>query len=125
MAKPPLTVVSPASTGPAPPRKLGKPGRALWDHVQAEYAIADIGGVEMLMQVCAAQDRVETLAEQITRDGEVIYSRGAPKAHPALREELSLRAFIVRTLQKLGLSFEPVRPPGRPTSPPWVKGYDD
>jgi hypothetical protein len=32
-----------------------------------------------------------------------------PKAHPALRDELALRAFITRTLQRLGLDVEPVR----------------
>lgn len=124
MAKPPLKVVSPAGTGPAPPRKLGEPGRALWDAIQADYAIADVGGVEMLMQICAAQDRVEALAERITRDGETVYVRSLPKSHPALREELSLRAFICRNLQRLGLNFEPVKAPGRPTSPPWITHVD-
>lgn len=37
------------------------------------------------------------------------------KAHPAIREELACRGFVVRTLQKLGLNCEPVRSgPGRP-----------
>jgi hypothetical protein len=34
----------------APPRKLGKPGQALWDRVQSAYHIEDAGGVELLAQ---------------------------------------------------------------------------
>jgi hypothetical protein len=68
----------------------------------AEYAISDRGGIELLAQACATVDRVETLREAIDRDGEVVVVRGVPKAHPALRDELAGRAFIVRTLERLG-----------------------
>jgi hypothetical protein len=36
--------------GAEPPRPLGRYGRALWDRVQAEFAITDIDGIELLMQ---------------------------------------------------------------------------
>ena len=79
-----------------------------------EYRITDRGGIELLAQTCAAVDRVETLREAIDRDGEVVHTRTGPKAHPALRDELAGRAFIVRTLERLGLNVETVKQPGRP-----------
>jgi hypothetical protein len=113
--EPPFTVVDPTSTGISPPRKLRKHGLSLWNAVMAEYAIQDRGGIELLAQICAAQDRVEALAEAIDRDGETIHSRNGPKAHPALRDELAGRAFIVRTLERLGLNVETIKPVGRPS----------
>jgi hypothetical protein len=56
------------------------------------------------------------LHEQIDRDGEVVRHRGGVKEHPALKIELAARSFVVRTLQRLGLNYEPVRAKaGRPT----------
>jgi len=83
--------------------------------VQAEYQVTDRGGIELLAQVCAAEDRVEALREQIDADGEVVRTRNGPRAHPALRDEIALRAFIVRTIEKLGLNVETLKPgPGHP-----------
>src|SRR5262245_2946150 len=45
----------------APPRKLGKHGRQLWDRVQAEFGITDIGGIELLTLCCQSLDRAESL----------------------------------------------------------------
>ena len=118
--KPPLTLVPSTSSRNAPPRKLGAPGRELWDSITSEFDISDSGGIAVLMQACLAQDRVVQLADQIAIDGCVVYTKTGPKAHPALRDELAGRAFIVRTLQKLGVNIEAVRPQGRPPgwSPP-------
>jgi len=121
--KPPLTVIDPASTGVAPPRKLGQHGLSLWNSVQNAYRIDDVGGIELLAQACAAADRVEALAERISADGEVIAGPAGPKAHPALRDELAGRAFVVRTLERLGLNVETIKPLGRP-SKGW-RGPDD
>ena len=41
----------------------------------------------------------EALRAAIDRDGEVVQTRTGPRAHPGLRDELSNRAFIVRTLE--------------------------
>ena len=99
-----------ASTGTQPPRKIGANGRKLWDQVMREYAIEDAGGIEMLAQVCQALDRAEALREEIDQDGAVIRVRGVIRDHPGLKHELANRAFVVRTLSRLGLNFEPVRP---------------
>jgi hypothetical protein len=113
---PPLSIVAPGD-GSAPPRKLGVHGMWLWDATMAEYDIADVGGRELLVQACAALDRAEALREAIDRDGEVITTEKGPKAHPALRDELASRAFVTRTLERLGLNVEAVKPPGRPPQP--------
>jgi hypothetical protein len=37
-----------------------------------------------------------------------------PRDHPLLKHELAARSFVVRTLQRLGLNMEAVKPTGRP-----------
>ena len=109
----------PASTTPQPPRKLGEHGSSLWQSIQSEYKIDDAVGSEFLTQCCEASDQIAKLAERITEDGEVIETENGPKVHPALKEQLAHRSFIVRTLRQLGLNLEPVRAVGRPTA--WRK----
>jgi hypothetical protein len=125
--KPPLAIVgqpaatsSPlASTSIAPPRKLGQPGLDLWNAVQSEFRVEDVGGVELLMQACLAADRAEALAARIDADGETIATKIGIKAHPALRDELAARSFIVRTLQRLGVTEQPLKSVGRPPGRVW------
>ena len=114
MAKNPL-LPNPAAAASQPPRNLGDPGLSLWNRITSEYRIEDCGGLEILAQACQALDRAETLRCEIERDGEVLRLQGAVRDHPALKHELANRAFVVRTLVRLGLNFEPVRPSaGRP-----------
>lgn len=115
--KPTLHLVPPAqTTEDAPPRTLGHHGANLWHRIMTEYDIADAGGRELLALACQQLDRAEALKAQIDAEGEVIQTRNGPKDHPALRHELAARAFIAKTLHRLGLNFEPVRPsPGRPS----------
>jgi hypothetical protein len=116
-AQPALSVVSTATIDGAPPRDLGRHGRKLWDEVQAAYGIADRGGIELLTQACGALDLVEALGEAIARDGAIVYGRTGPKAHPAVKDQIAARAFLVRTLEKLGITSENIKPgPGRPPS---------
>jgi hypothetical protein len=112
--RPPLTVVGPTTTGASPPRSLGRHGLDLWNAIMREYRIADRGGIELLAHICDAQDRVDKLKAAIDRDGETVHTRAGPRAHPALRDELHLRAFICRTLERLGVNVEVVKPVGRP-----------
>ena len=114
--KPPLAIVSTETASISPPRPLGQCGASLWQRVQREYAVTDCGGVEMLTQICEAVDRLRALRAAIDADGEVIRNRaGVPRAHPALRDEVQLRAFVVRTIEKLGLNFEPIKQLGGQT----------
>ena len=113
--KPPLTLVRDPETPPDPPRSLGNPGRSLWDRIMREYAICDAGGIELLLLACEGTDRAASLREAIDRDGELIQTRSGLKEHPGLKAELANRAFVSRTIQRLGLDVEPVRPGvGRP-----------
>ena len=102
-------MLDPISTALKPPRKLGDLGSSLWQSIQSEYVISDAAGIELLTQCCEASDRIGCLAAKIDSDGAVIASKTGPRIHPAVKEELALRGFIVRTLQALGLNLEPVR----------------
>lgn len=97
-----------------PARKLGASGTLLWKSIMAEYEIADAGGQQMLTLACQQLDRAEACREQIDRDGEVVHTKHGPKEHPLLKQELQSRSFVVRTLQRLGLDVEAIKPAGRP-----------
>jgi phage terminase small subunit len=110
-----LRLVKPTPPDPnAPPRQLGENGLSLWRTVTSEYQIEDAGGIEMLAQACVALDRAEELAEHIRRDGLVIRSKAGLKENPLIKHELAARSFIVRTLARLGLDVEAIKPAGRP-----------
>lgn len=112
----PLRIVpGPLVTYGQPSRSLGEHGRRLWDRVTSEYDISDASGVEMLTLACEATDRIQSLTARIREDGETVRTPAGVKAHPPLKEELACRGFVVRTLQRLGLNFEPIRGMGRPT----------
>jgi hypothetical protein len=59
-------------------------------------------------------DRAEELRAAIDRDGAVVQTRTGPKDHPALKHELAARAFVCRTITRLGLDIEPLKRVGRP-----------
>src|SRR2546423_342475 len=101
--RPPFSVVSPETNVGSPPRDLARHGMELWNAVQREFGIADTAGRELLAQACGALDLIEALGEGIARDGAIVYSRAGPKAHPAVKDQIAARAFLVRTLEKLGV----------------------
>ena len=102
-----------------PPAALGPAGQDLWARVQAEFVIADCGGVELLAQACEATDLVQELAECVAREGKTLQTKTGLRAHPALRDLLSHRAFICTTLRRLGVTDEPVKAIGRPPGRHW------
>jgi P27 family predicted phage terminase small subunit len=106
-------------TGLEPPRPLEEYGRKLWDRIQREYRIADAGGQEILCQACQALDRAENLADVIKTEGPMLQTRNTRRTHPAVREELQARAFVVRALKELGLAVEPIKPIGHPPQRSW------
>ena len=60
-------------------------------------------------------DLAEALSARIAEDVEIVRTPTGIKSHPAIKDGLAARGFVVRTLQKLGLNFEPLRTgPGRP-----------
>src|SRR5215831_16563167 len=70
--KPSLTLVDPTTSSISPAQKFGPAGQTLWDGIMSEYGIADIGGLELLRQACAAQDRVASIRAAIDHAGEGI-----------------------------------------------------
>jgi hypothetical protein len=114
----PFSVVpSPATTTADPPANLGSAGTNLWKSILSQYDIRDSGGLALLEQAAFAADRAERLRVEIDAAGEILHSRNGPREHPGLKAELASRAFIARTLCKLGLHVEPLRPSvGRPPS---------
>jgi phage terminase small subunit len=104
------TMPDPEST----PSDLEANGQALWRRVQAEYAVEDCGGVALLTQACRALDRAERCRARIDAEGEIIKTKHGPREHPLLKHELSNRAFVARTISRLGLDVEPTQNVGRP-----------
>jgi hypothetical protein len=86
----------------------------LWRAILGEYGVEDAGGIEMLLQACQALDRAEACRDHIDRDGEVLRTKTGMKDHPALKHEIANRSFVVRTLHRLGLDVEAIKPVGRP-----------
>jgi hypothetical protein len=120
--KPPLTVVGSTSTlssSDASPRPLGEHGAQLWRSITSSYDISDEGGRAVLAEACTMADRAAELAAAIARDGVVLSTRTGLRSHPAIRDEIQARSFITRSLQRLGLSFEAVKPIGRPPGSAW------
>jgi hypothetical protein len=69
-------------------------------------------------------DRAEALAAAIEDEGEIVHTaKGDVRVHPGIKLELGCRSFVAKTLQKLGLSWEPIRNVGRPL-PTSVQGLD-
>jgi hypothetical protein len=92
-----------------PPRPLGTHGQTLWEAVQAEYRIVDIAGRETLAQVCVMLDRAEELAEQINSEGRTVRTKFTTKVHPAIKEEIMCRKFIVQGFKDLGIGVEALK----------------
>ena len=118
--KPPLSLVNLTATLPKPPAKLGPAGATFWRSLMAEYIIEDGASLILLEQAAFAYERAERLRAEIDATGEIIRGRNGPREHPGLRAELAARAFVVKTLAKLGLHFEPTQPSsGRPSGRAW------
>ena len=120
-AQTPLSVVNLPSSIPKPPANLGDAGATLWRSIMAEYDISDAGGQALLEQAATAYDRAERLRVEIDRDGEIVRGRTGMREHPGLKIELASRSFVVRTLQRLGINLEVVRPvSGARPKPTWA-----
>lgn len=91
----------------------------MWSSIHRQYVVTDADRLAMLLQVCEAEDQAQACHAQIEKDGVVQRTEaGGLKDHPALKHELANRAFVVRTLARLGLSDAgKPKPVGRPPTP--------
>ena len=109
---------------PEPPRPLGDHGRALWERIQNEVYVTDAGGVEILTEACQLLDTAEALAAKIESDGLTVpASSGGLRSHPLLKDMIGARALVIRAIQRLGITEEPIKAMGRPTNKGW-RGFD-
>ncbi len=72
-------------------------------------------GLEMLGQACAALDRAEECRAIVDQEGILLTMKGGVRENPAAKLELANRAFVVRTLSRLGLDVEAIKAVGRPS----------
>jgi hypothetical protein len=110
------------SVANGPPRPLGRHGTELWQRITTEFVIEDASGIELLTLACEALDRAQNCSEQIAETGELLKVKNGFRENPLCKVELANRAFITRTLARLGLEHEPQKAIGRPTSPLEWKG---
>lgn len=113
---PKLTVVTGDRPATKPPRKLGRHGTALWKTIMRDYVIDDAADLETLALACEQMDRCQECRDQIDADGLVTRTKHGLKDHPLLKIELAGRAYVTRTLNRLGLGTL-TRPVGRPPAP--------
>jgi hypothetical protein len=98
-----LKLVGTGSKTPMP-SNLGQAGRDLWQTITRDYRIADSGSRILLEQAARALDQVEEFAAQIAEDGPMVATgSGSARDHPLIRHVLAGRAFVTKTLQKIGV----------------------
>jgi Phage terminase, small subunit len=100
-------------SGPAPiPPHFEAEEQALFKQIQTEFAIDDIGSVELLILACEAHARCQAARLQIDEQGMTIKDRfGILQPHPLLKAEASARGQYLAALRALNL--EPPQPSKR------------
>lgn len=101
----------------SPPRPLMRHGQALWNRICNDYDISDAAGIELLCLACQALDRAEKCREVIDEHGAAFIVRPSGMIrllNPLLRDELANRAFVSKTLERLGVNDAPKLANGRP-----------
>jgi hypothetical protein len=104
----------PQGHGVPPPAHLDEVGAALWHRVVADYVFDDPASYQILADACLCTQRAERCRKLIDAHGELLQTKYGPKPNPLIRDETQLRALTARLLEKLGLTFEAIRTPGRP-----------
>jgi hypothetical protein len=95
-------VIETDATDAATRRKPDSRGAKLKQSILTEYGIDDPANIELLEHICAAVDRLDAVAERISRDGMMVKGQRGQRPHPLLKVEATLRGFVVRSLAKLG-----------------------
>ena len=98
-------------------RSLSEAGQALWNRINGEFVLDDPASLELLLLACEATDRAAECRAAIERDGMVTMTQGGTgRAHCLIQHENAAQKFAASTINSLGLTYEPVKAIGRPTS---------
>jgi hypothetical protein len=103
-------------SGPSPcPAHFEEEEAVLFRKIQTEFAIDDIGSVELLVVACEAHARCRAARLQIDKEGMTLKDRfGILAQHPLLKTEASARGQYLAALRALNL--EPPQPAKRWTA---------
>lgn len=101
------------SNSDGPPADLTPDAAALWHRIVSELAL-DSASMVVVAELCRAVDRAAAARAILAKDGLIVRSHGAVKAHPCISIETAASACIARCYKLLGLDDEPSGPMGRP-----------
>jgi len=89
---------------PAPPKVLGKRGRALWRELH-ELLEFDTHETALVLEACRSVDTIDNLQAVIDADGyTTVGSMGQTVVHPAIAELRQQQQGLVRLLSSLNIS---------------------
>lgn len=88
-----------------PPKHLNRAAKKLWRELQAEYGIADAGGLALLQTACECWAEMEQAREILDREGMTIESdtTGFKRLNPAAKALKEARASFFRAISMLNL----------------------
>jgi hypothetical protein len=90
-----LNLVETALKLPAPPDTLNDTGIKFWRAAHVDFDLGDAFALQLLEQICTAQDRLAEVRAQISREGDF------NARCKLLKLECQLQGFIARTVAKL------------------------
>ena len=72
-------------------------------------------GADLWRRICRDFDTAEAMRDLIDHVGEgSISETGVVRSNPMVKDELQLRAFVAKTLERLGVNQEPTKAVGKP-----------
>lgn len=98
-------VIARAMTPPRRPTGLGTAGRRAWREMWRQgHWLTPLDAV-LIELICRALDELVALEVIVTTDGRIVKgSKGQPVAHPALREQASIRRRLISDLAAAGFT---------------------
>jgi P27 family predicted phage terminase small subunit len=89
-----------------PPKHLNPRSKRLWREIADAYELGP-DHAELLLRLCEATSRLDSVRETLDHDGLVVKDRfGQDRAHPLGQIEVATRTQVARFLDQLGLDNE-------------------
>jgi hypothetical protein len=87
----------------------------MWRGIMEQVIIDDYASLELLQSVCEAGDIVAECERRVAEEGVTSATNtGLLREHPAVKTAIQYKAFISRSLARLGLLTEALKAVGRP-----------